>query len=101
MLELRASIPVIIAPTVPQHIQEDLPPYQDAWRSSHLPLSESNSSLSSSNHSSDTEEEHWMTLSRVPSYTTALRNMPCSSSLPSYYESTTIPTTTIINNNNN
>ncbi|KAI7896510.1 uncharacterized protein EV154DRAFT_492510 [Mucor mucedo] len=99
--ELRASIPVIIAPTVPQHIQEDLPPYQDAWRSSHIPLSESYSSLSSSNHSSDTEEEHWMTLSRVPSYTTALRNnIPCSSSsLPSYYESTNI--TTVINNNNN
>lgn len=107
-IELRASIPVVITPMVPEQVGEDLPPYQDAWRSitSHdpetlahmiamgevIPPSDSYSSLSSSNSSLSDEEvtTPWMgvNISRVPSYATALRtgNIPChaSSSLPTY-----------------
>ncbi|KAI7901984.1 uncharacterized protein BX663DRAFT_436565 [Cokeromyces recurvatus] len=111
--ELRAAIPVIIAPMIPEEDGNELPAYEDAWRSipcdaetltplihvprtNSLPSIDSNSSLSStlSNHQQQDdlltpEPLPWMgfDISRVPSYGTALRSsVPCTltPSLPNY-----------------
>lgn len=108
--ELRAAIPIVIAPLAPEDDENTLPAYEDAWKStpyetfntigeSRPPATPQLSSASimscaSSTLSEDIEQPSepicWngMDISRVPSYATALLsdNIPCnySPSLPTY-----------------
>jgi hypothetical protein len=111
-LELRASVPVVIAPVAPEDDANILPTYENAWRSMpydpllaeqlhtlreiprHVP-SRSNSTDSSSTSSSSSIEDlletmPWMgfDISRVPSYGTAMRTVDIphqfNSTLPTY-----------------
>ncbi|KAI8068516.1 hypothetical protein BC940DRAFT_332920 [Gongronella butleri] len=95
--ELRVSMPIHLVETIPEEDGNALPAYEDAWRT--LPYSQdadrsSPSSIASSSASSasasDDDTLPWMCadLTRVPSYTTALRTGRLYSysgnSLPSY-----------------
>ncbi|CAO3679296.1 unnamed protein product [Rhizopus stolonifer] len=112
-IELRAAIPIVIAELSPDGDENTLPTYEDAWKSApydpqqvatliargdlppSLALSTPNAAASVANNlnGSDTEDEEpvpsWdsIDLSRVPSYTTAIRSnrlYSFSGSLPGY-----------------
>ncbi|GAA5801135.1 hypothetical protein EDC94DRAFT_616074 [Helicostylum pulchrum] len=114
--ELRAAIPIIISEVSPEEDENALPAYEDAWKSApydpqqvaaliargdlppSIAITAPNEAASSANRtlsSSDTEEENdnlalpWegIDISRVPSYTTAIRSnrlYSFSGSLPGY-----------------